>query len=206
MYVSDEFRLVYLAQPRTASRAVAHLLTTQFGAVDTPTQGSLFGAGHHSAGAEYVQQYRDKGYLTFTVVRNHWDIIVSWWFNNNRSPDWSEWLDYWLYANTNRWKRPHQLYWFMQPMADQVLRYETLQDDLSELLRTQITIPEMGLSPRSHYSHYYTPETAAVVRAHYWQEIEHYGYSYESEHDCHGICDNPRHDLGGHGRRVVVNA
>jgi hypothetical protein len=194
MYVSDEFRLVFLAQPRTASRAVAKLLTEQFGAVDTPTQGSEFGAGHHSAGIEYTLKYQRRGYTVFTVVRNHWDVIISWWYNNNCSPPWEDWLDYWCRdEQTNRWTAPGQLFHHHPPMADLVIRYESLETELSELIGQPVEIPQIGLSPRVHYSHYYNAGEREQVGDYYAAEIELYGYGFESDHDCESLCSNPQH-------------
>jgi len=219
MYVSDEYRLVYLAQPRTASRAVAHLLKTQFGAEEVSCQGSQFGAGHHSAGVEYTVKYQRRGYTVFTVVRNHWDAVVSWWYNNQggvargapnaaaQKKSWDNWLDYWCRdEQTNRWTGPGQLFGYLPPMADRVIRYENLEAELSKLIGQPVEIPQMGRSPRVHYSHYFSAEEREQVGDYYAAEIELYGYGFESGHDCEALCSNHRHQPAWMSGLGVSNA
>ena len=171
MYVSDKLRLVYLAQPRTASRAVARLLQSRFGAELVNCPGSIYGAGHHSADAELCSEYQERGYRVCTVVRNHWDAVVSWWFCNARTPSWPGFIDYWLSGQSQRWTEPHRLYSYLQPMADTILRYETLAADLARVTGKGVNLSVMGKSPRAHYSHYYSPETAELILEHYEEEI-----------------------------------
>jgi len=207
VYVSDELRLVYLAQPRTASRAVARLLQSRFGATLVKCPGSPYGPGHHSADPEKCAEYQERGYRVVTAVRNHWDLLVSWWFCNARQPAWPEFVQYWLNGPNNRWAIPHRFYHYLQPMADTIMRYETLRSDLMMVTGKQVNLPIMGASPRGHYSHYYTPELAQQVGEWCRDEIERYGYAYETEHDCGPACTNPRHDLGGlHHPEVVPSA
>jgi hypothetical protein len=204
VYVSDQLRLVYLAQPRTASRAVARLLQERFGADLIDCQGSPYGAKHHGADAELCAQYQERGYRVVTAVRNHWDAIVSWWFCNARSPVWPSFIDYWLAGQSQRWAEPHQLYYYLQPMADTIWRYETLRQDMERTIGKRLNLPVAGASPRGHYSHYYTPETAELILEHYEEEISLYGYSHETDHDCGPACSSPRNDYGRlHHPKVV---
>lgn len=140
MYVHQGAGLIYLANPRTASRATAKALKAiGFGMV-----------GSHHSGLRDVEDLKYFARLasmtSFTTVRDLHDTIRSWGrkLEGDDHHDPADEILRWMkedrqYAIIRGWEPwtlfPHARY------ADHLLRYEHLEDDLNHLLE------EHGLGP-----------------------------------------------------------
>jgi len=178
MYVHDETKLCFLAHPRTASRAVRDALYT-LGFRD---------AGSHHDGPE--QGYDLSPYTVFCTVRNHWDALVSWWYNvrmfrKEKKPSLG-WLA--IHLSKNRYYfRAGTLWWFLDLVPGIVpLRYESLEADLNALLKIHglpaVNIPVVGVSEERghrHYREYYDEHTREFVRWCFLREIDRLGYDFD---------------------------
>lgn len=190
MYVVPSLKVVYLAQPRTASRACARLLKEEWGC------NPLGAGGHHAYRPKEVERYARVGYRVIVAVRNHFDIIVSWYHHNPRWFDQSRpEMRFWAFAKAfptharNTYVRPHQMYWGYQRIATHIIRYENLWDDFEEALGVPIPrskVEVIGKSDRKPYRWYYeqTDEndndygTREFIEQYYAEELERYGYSF----------------------------
>lgn len=180
MYACAEYRLIYLAQPRTASRACVAFLKQN-------TRVRTIGS-HHDMDIAEVRFRRRDGWRIVTAVRNPWDIIVSWYHHN------PYWLDRpqsdWTFPNfvrdfatgrRNPYVRPNRMYGILQPEATDILRYETLWDDLSGVLgipTPESERPRVGVSDRKPYREYYDDDTREFVCHQYERDIQDYGYEF----------------------------
>lgn len=179
MYVHDEAGLTFLAQERTASRAVATVLKNQ---------GFRLVGDHHDGPTEENPVVG----VPFTVVRNHWDILVSFWYAAHAylvhdPPITTGWLVEHFLANPERYK-PGKFFRFLSVPEVRVLRYETLQDDLDALLMEfgldSETLTVEGESEERagrHYSHYYDFSSARFIGWLWFDEIVNLGYRFEGD-------------------------
>lgn len=124
-YIHKEANLVYLAHPATASTATKNVLLTL---------GFERYGNHHSA--EMISNH-----TIFTTVRNHFDAIASWAYKvapkglgAHIDTDWLTWLFY----SHPAWFHKSGLWFHYQRFREHfpvyVLRFETLQEDLTEFL------------------------------------------------------------------------
>ena len=136
-------------------------------------------------------------YYKFAVERNPWDRQVSLyvhreWKKGNGDANFDRDMRSFLYRSTeytrlNNWS----IYAIGDRIAvDRVLRYETLDEDLSEVLEhlgitEQLEMPRLRRyrSGRPHYSTYYSKDTRDLVARWYAREIEALGYEF---HDAVG--------------------
>lgn len=132
------------------------------------------------------------GYTKFAVIRNPWDKVVSFFhFAHPRlkraDPEtviatFRAWL-----PTADKIGEDRDCYWIgSAPVADRVLRYETLERDLGEIL-ADLALPPVDLprykakarGPRRvPYPDYYTPALVDHVGTRFDREIEHYGWSF----------------------------
>lgn len=179
MYVHKEANVCFLAHPRTASRAV---------------RDALNGIGFESLGSHHDGP--DQGYdlstydLVFTGVRNHWDALVSWWFNNRMhmkelTPSLT-WLA--IHLSRNRYYfRAGEMWWFLHQVPGiRVYRFENMQAEVSALLvdhgLPEVEIPLVGVTKdrkRRHYSEFFDKNTRHFVEWQFLKEIRELGYRYE---------------------------
>jgi len=156
----------------------------------------LFGL-HPHATARQVRRVLGREifdtYFKFAVERNPWERQVSLythreWKKGNSNPDFDRDMRSILYRSTeyvrlNNWS----IYAIGDEIvADRVLRYECLGDDLLELSRdlgfsAPLRLPKLRQysADRPHYSTFYSEETRQLVADWYAREIEALGYRFE---------------------------
>ncbi len=184
MYYHRKARVVYLANPRTASQATAAaLLTVGFKkAVPGDHHSRLFEVG------PVTPANRDDWWV-FTTCRNHFDAAVSWVFAKHQGepPEWN--VDAFRNAfDGNPWVGLDTL-WHRHPFTstviDEFFRFESLEADLARMLPPRgIAVPELpriNASPGRNgapYQRFYSPETRAYVAERFETEIAAFGYRF----------------------------
>lgn len=192
MLVNDEKRLIYLAHPRTGSRSVKTALVSEWG-------GFRESGPHHSGPAPSMCDDEWEGYQFFTTVRNHWDAVVSWWFNAVGQADNPKltvpWLRRWMKGNRNYFHTDPgigelvsipRMWWFLDLYPrPHVLRFETLQEDFHNFLGSRgfsvTKLPHVGIGTFRggvHYQEVMTAEVRAFIEETFGEEIEELGYRY----------------------------
>lgn len=129
----------------------------------------------------------------FSVVRNPWSRAVSFyfsphhWVKRRQTPHWSR--D--LFLTTLDGLKSNVAYLKTSDGLkdlDRIIRYERLDQELPEALRcigidpAKHQLPHVNRSHVGDYRGYFQddPELVAVVRDRYREDIEHFGYSFES--------------------------
>lgn len=136
VYVIPELRLVYLAQPRVASNSVRHWLE----ALGLHVQ---IANGHHGIHTGKLTYYLENEWTVFTVVRNHWDCLVSWWYqdwNRRRSAEtFGSWLRPWCAQTSWVARKSAQEYELFRPFtvhANTIIKFEGLEANLRNMILT----------------------------------------------------------------------
>jgi hypothetical protein len=185
MYIIDRLRVIYLAQPRTASRAVTTVLQDQFGAYsDVGYWPNHHWGTHHGCDLELLGKLRkDKRFVIVSAVRNPFDYLVSWFehLKGNRTHD-----DFDRFVRrieteptTEGFFAPHKpLFWALQPLSDIIVKYENIEEALSELLQEPLKLPVVGATVRNGYCKYYTKKLRRYVEERYSSDLYLYGYKY----------------------------
>ena len=174
MYVLND--LTFIAHPRMASRACAK---------------ALMGAGADTVNGHHRMSDCTTGTVA-CVVRNMFDVMVSWWHNANFQPGtdiplkmevqpFNEYLCEKAYDTTHRWFiEPRYHYGFRR--SNWIMRYENLQADMDQLFyKIGLDPPELpiiGKSKRRPYQDYYTPTTRAIVEERWGADLEMTGYRF----------------------------
>lgn len=147
--------------------------------------------GHHGYDEGVTKRIRDAGGVVCCVVRNPWDVMVSWWSfksmkaNNTywpNTPAFAEWLPEEL---KNEWSMGKSLYYGL-PHCNRIIRFEhsihkQLNGCLLDCGLPQISLPRIGGSPRDNlpYQPFYTTDLAILVYRRFAVEIEEWGYKFE---------------------------
>lgn len=143
-------------------------------------------------------------YYKFAVDRNPWERQVSLythreWKKGKKAENFDQDIRSFLYRSTeyvrlNNWS----IYAIgKEIVADRVLRYENLSEEIDELVKliglpAPIEMPRLRSysSERPHYSTYYSNASRELVSRWYAKEIEAHGYKFENI----GIEDEKAHD------------
>jgi hypothetical protein len=185
MWVLEEEKLCYLANPKTASLATAYTLETlgfkHYGDQHcTPDQ----------SGWERRQEIDDT-WIIFSTVRNHYDVMVSWYFHNTIRPGASKYFGWpferFLYewAHNPQWFRNNQMYGVRNPWCNRILRYETLQTDFNCLLKslgfppTLLQVHNVSRNRKKRpYHEFYTDKSVAFMEDRFGAEMRLLNYGY----------------------------
>jgi len=159
----------------------------------------IFGLHGHATAAQVrrvVGRELFESYLKFAVERNPWDRQVSLYTHRQwkrgkgpegfdrdmRSP---------LYRNTEYCRLNNWAIYAIgdRVVADRILRYETLAEDVARLMADlgvaeTLDLPRMrAYNPdRPHYSTFYSDATRDLVARWYAREIAAFGYAFETPH------------------------
>ncbi|MBX7249192.1 MAG: sulfotransferase family protein [Caulobacteraceae bacterium] len=128
-------------------------------------------------------------YLKVTIVRNAWDREVSRYFWATRGDAPRRPFDRWVRRESSN---PERKTWKIytlddQPVADVVMRHETLAKDFDALLERlgcagAVRLPRAKGAHRTRgrdYREFYTPETRALVARRYHREIAYFGMTFD---------------------------
>ena len=158
-------KLVFLEHPRTGSTAIRAAIRKI--------------GGHTRKRHSLVQPVGLE--RTVATVRNPYDLLVSWWLViKERTGSWKDFgrfLD--EYDNPNM-LRDGRLFYFE---AYHLMRYETLQKDFNIVLSSArirpVKLNRLNMTPgKLSYKSYYTPETIAIVKDRFAEDLEEYGYGF----------------------------
>jgi hypothetical protein len=126
-------------------------------------------------------------YFKFTIVRNPWERMVSWYCW--QYPSISQRLDKDHFReNILEAKHPSMRQYISlgtEVAMDYIIRYEHLESGTSSVCK-KLNIPFNGLevtnaSQHPHYSRFYTPADAEFLGRKYRDDIEEWGYAFERE-------------------------
>lgn len=179
MYIHGGAKLAFLANPRTASRAVKEALKLL---------GFELRGSHHSG---FARSHMDPSrYKTFTTVRHHADALVSWACHLNVDPLAPCWLEDVLeklprqHGLIEPWG-PGQLFPWAHH-ADVILRFEGLEAQLASLVFDHLGVVPLELEHVGRsaerpvaWRDLYDPVQLELVRGAFGAEMELLGYSLE---------------------------
>ena len=147
----------------------------------------------------YESKYGEQiynNYFKFTIVRNPWDLRVSFkkWCANTggrlgkyaRQLSFSDWIKrYSVRYNPNKTGVGMTQLSYLNPIenVDFIGRFENLQEDFN-IICDKIGIPQQQLphenaTQHKHYTEYYDDETKSIVAKKYAKDIEYFGYEFE---------------------------
>lgn len=148
---------------------------------------------------EIVGSKRWDKCLTFAIIRNPWDKIVSQYhyrLKTNQTDlkeipiSFSEWIyrafgekDP-LYYDFPKMFMP-QTEWIADAdgriLVDEIVRFENLDEDFNRVMQKlgkRVTLPHLRQSKHDHYRDYYDTETAAIIHTCFKKDIDNFGYTF----------------------------
>ena len=187
--ICHDLKCIFLHVQRTAGTSITRMLLDA-GRVFAPV-------GLHQSAADLrasdPRQWDE--YFTFAVVRNPWDVWVSWYFHRTakyRIPaayqnfaawirDWQTWYNRHPFVYADQWGLVSD---GQRVLVDRLLRFETLEEDLAAVRQClgivgHAGLPHLNASKRqADYRAYYDVETRQIVASLAKADIENFGYSF----------------------------
>jgi len=171
-------KLIYLAHARTASQATCEAIARVPSGYRTQI--------HHLKLAEL--DVEKKGALVVTCVRNHFEVLMSWWLAVRYQYADKYWdFDRFLYEwplNEKKHVQGHRLFALHSPAADVVMRYERLQQDFDAVMdrideaRMQIPMHNRTKDKDRDWRRFFKPRHVVFVKSYFKTEMEELGYDF----------------------------
>ena len=149
--------------------------------------------------AGYKKQYKQKwdDHFKFTIVRNPWERLLSFYLNKlhtvqdhlitsyiQGTPNFKKFVHTLRRSNLKTCNNHFRLQTQMFPLdkIDFIGRFENFQQDFN-IICDKIGIPQKQLphknkSKHKHYTEYYDDETRKIVAEKYAKDIEYFGYEF----------------------------
>ena len=170
MYQHYEKKVTFIAHPRTASQATGIVLK-KFGF-------ELIG-GHHLFESALCLE------TTFATIRNPFDLMVSWYYQEMYKVGYEEPFDKWLRRRLYNPNEYMKLGLFPgQGLCTDILHFENLQEEFDQLMEKvglpQIEIPQKNVSDKRegrNFVDYYTLELIDLMVGRYGGAIYNNGYT-----------------------------
>ena len=194
--ISYDKKFIFIHINKTAGTSIEQALNSYGEKRIVPKNNTDFKMSRQSQHFNY-KEYREflgadyDDYFKFTVIRNPFDRIVSYYFGRNaitNGLNFSEWIvDRYKNRNFQDFERMYSDYkhWIGEEKMDLILRFENLSSDF-EILKEKLNLNcELGFhnvtKNRVHYSKYYNDETRAIVKEFFRDEIKKFNYTFEEK-------------------------
>lgn len=170
-------RLLYLAHCHVGSRSTEAALRERGGTM--LRWSSRYVQDKHATRAQIAEHHELGDVPSICVVRDPWDMIVSWWWHRGEpGRTLEEFIRGHLIATIKAWHG--SLFWHLEA-ADYVLRWERLELELAELLPSlgvpPLALPRLGVSRgRPTAAEAFEPAARALVLEHFGDDFEAAGY------------------------------
>lgn len=169
MYVLEEKKVSFIAHPRTASVALGFTLEGM---------GFTQIEGHHRYTPNWCLEH------TFSVVRNPFDLLVSWFLFKSKPADMT--FKWWL---NNLMVTPcpnhyiRDAMFFGRDFSTDILHFENLQEEF-DVFTEKVGLPQARIYPRNvtqrkadiDFREFYTPDLIDLVVNRFGSEIFNNGY------------------------------
>ena len=151
----------------------------------------------HKTALQYKSQNSDiwDDYFKFTIVRNPWDLMISWWKWRTQSKKRAS-LPFLKFLKENKNMIPGNehiksgLTYFdfisdgNNILVDKIYRFENFQEDFDDVCKEigipRQKLPQINKTKRMHYSDYYDDKTRKLVADKFKKDIEYFNYEFKT--------------------------
>ena len=175
--IIEEYKAIFIHIPKNAGTSIETLFANNSFKVQPYKHANI-----HDIKKLFPEVY--KSYRKFTIVRNPYDKMVSWYFylkrnlgKNHKIIEFNKWikdpLQFW-HANDPIYFLDLQHTWIDDTVD--IVKFENLNEELNEFFEEEIDLPVVNKSNHDHYLNYYNKESLNIIYDRYKEDFKKYNY------------------------------
>ena len=175
--IIDQYKAIFVHIPKNAGTSIEKY----FGNGSVRIQPNKH-ADIHEIKTKFKNSYNN--YKKFTIIRNPYDKMVSWYFYLKRNLG-----ENYNVIEFNEWIKDPSKFWhaddpidFLKPQCECVdntvilLKFENLNKELKQFFGKEINLPITNKSNHNNYLEYYNQESLDIIYNRYKKDFEKFNY------------------------------
>ena len=175
--IIEEHKAIFVHIPKNAGTSIETLFGNSSFKIQPDKHANI-----HEIKKLFPEVY--KSYRKFTIIRNPYDKMVSWYFYLRRNLG-----EHHKVLEFNEWIKDPSKFWhaddpayFLDPQHTWVddtvvlIKYENLGKELNQFFGKKIDLPVINKSNHDHYSTYYNRESLDIIYDRYKEDFKKFNY------------------------------
>ena len=175
--IIDEHKAIFIHIPKNAGSSIEALFANSSFRVQPSKHADIY---------EIKRKFKNSydNYRKFTIIRNPYDKMVSWYFylkrnlgENYNIIEFNEWIKdpskFWHASDPISFLKP-QFKWVDDTVV--LLKFENLNKELKQFFGKEIDLPITNKSNHNHYLEYYNEESLDIIYDRYEEDFEKFNY------------------------------
>ena len=175
--IIEEHKTIFIHIPKNAGTAIETLFGNSSFKIQPPKHANI-----HEIKKTFPEIY--DSYSKFTIIRNPYDKMVSWYFYLKRQLgeqhnviEFNEWIKdpskFWHANDPISYLKP-QYEWVDDTVV--LIKYENLDKEFNQFFGKEINLPVVNKSKHDHYLTYYNKESLDIIYDRYKKDFKKYNY------------------------------
>ena len=175
--IIEEHKAIFIHIPKNAGTSIETLFGNSSFRIQPDKHANI-----HEIKKKFPKVY--DSYRKFTIIRNPYDKMVSWYFYLKRNLgenydiiDFKEWIKdpsiFWHVDDPISYLKPQHT-WVDETVK--IIKFENLNKELNEFFKEKIDLPVINKSNHDHHSTYYNRESLDIIYDRYKEDFERYNY------------------------------
>ena len=175
--IIEEHKAIFIHIPKNAGTAIESLFGNNYFKIQPDKHADI-----HEIKILFPEVY--KSYRKFTIIRNPYDKMVSWYFYLKRNLGENHEV-----LKFNEWIKDPSQFWhaddpihFLDPQHTwiddtvEIIKFENLNKELNVFFGKDIDLPVINKSNHDHFSSYYNKESFNIIYNRYKEDFTRYNY------------------------------
>ena len=174
--IIDKYRTIFIHIPKNAGTSIEEYFGNESIRIQPEKHADIY---------EIKRKFKNSynNYRKFTIIRNPYDKMVSWYFYLKRN------LGDYNVIKFNDWIKDPSKFWhandpisFLKPQYKwidntvDIIKFENLNEELNKFFNKQINLPIINKSNHEHYLEYYNEESLNIIYNKYKEDFKKFNY------------------------------
>tara|TARA_R100001244_G_C5103168_1_gene119332 strand:- start:39 stop:578 length:540 start_codon:yes stop_codon:yes gene_type:complete len=175
--IIEKYKTIFIHIPKTAGTSIEEYFGNESVRIQPNKHADIY---------EIKKKFKNSynNYKKFTIIRNPYDKMVSWYFYLKRNLG-----ENYKIIDFNKWTKDPSKLWhaddpisYLKPQHEWVddtvktIKFENINKELNDFFQKDIKLPIINKSNHDHYSIYYNKESLNIIYDRYKKDFEKYNY------------------------------